>query len=234
MEPEEANKQLLTMNEANMYSLFAKKNIPAMKRLTEGEGRSVESKFKHPFTGFKKSYLFITCNYLCCPLVPPENSKSGWTQYEYQMDNEAFNARISVVKTTKKFKDTGLEFDQDDWAQCLLYMAQNFNLMQKPVVADLFGEQHFGAQDYQSNVNSNRACSIINGIPEAVLLHKINDLNRDKQGMESMMKNMQQEKQILQSRLDFQKEKSIQPSQPASQINNNFINCNIQSTEEVQ
>ena len=64
------------------------------------------------------------------------------------MDNEAFNARISVVKTTKKFKDMGLNFNQDDWAQCLLYMAQNFNLMPAPVVADLFDEQYFGAQDY--------------------------------------------------------------------------------------
>ena len=83
LEPEDANKQLLTMNEADMYSLFAKKNIPAMKRLTEGEGRSVESKFKHPFTGFKKSYIFITCNYLCCPLIPPESSKSTWTEHQF-------------------------------------------------------------------------------------------------------------------------------------------------------
>ena len=38
---EEANKQLLVMNEANMFTLFSRNNIPMMKKLLEGDGSSL-------------------------------------------------------------------------------------------------------------------------------------------------------------------------------------------------
>ena len=67
----EANRQLLILNEANMFDLFKKKNMSIMKRLTEGDGCGLENKYGHPFTGFIDSHQLITCNYLCCPFVPP-------------------------------------------------------------------------------------------------------------------------------------------------------------------
>ena len=74
---EEANTQLLIMNEANMFELFKKRNMPIMKRLTEGYGQAIENKFVQPFTGFVGSYQLITCNYLVCPFVEPAAPNSG-------------------------------------------------------------------------------------------------------------------------------------------------------------
>ena len=53
---QEANCQLLIMNEANVFELFKKKNMARIKRLTEGQGTSLENKFGHPFTGFVESF----------------------------------------------------------------------------------------------------------------------------------------------------------------------------------
>ena len=53
---EEAHKQLYMINEANMDSLFKKKNLPRMKRLSEGEGINLENKYKNSFTGFVGSF----------------------------------------------------------------------------------------------------------------------------------------------------------------------------------
>jgi len=74
----EAHCQLLILNEANMMDLFKKKNMPAMKRLTEGDGWIIENKFAQPFTGFVDSYQLITCNYLCSPFIEPAGSSAGW------------------------------------------------------------------------------------------------------------------------------------------------------------
>ena len=41
---EDTHKQLLIINEANMFELFAKRNIPYMKLLMEGQGCPVENK----------------------------------------------------------------------------------------------------------------------------------------------------------------------------------------------
>ena len=57
----EANCQLLILNEANVFEVFKKRNMSIMKRLTEGDGTTVENKFGHPFTGFVDSYQLITC-----------------------------------------------------------------------------------------------------------------------------------------------------------------------------
>ena len=57
--PQEAHKQLLILNEANMFDLFSKKNIAFMKRLTEGFGWGCNVKFDHPFQGFDDSLSLI-------------------------------------------------------------------------------------------------------------------------------------------------------------------------------
>ena len=41
--------------------------------------------------------------------------------------------RVEVVKFVKKFKDTGFQFEETDWAACLLYMAENFEDMPPPI-----------------------------------------------------------------------------------------------------
>lgn len=92
------------MNEANMYSLFSKHNIAAMKRLLEGEGRKIEVKYSHPFYGFHNAFTLITCNYLVCPFIEPESSRSGWTYKEFERDRDALASRVTVVEFIQKFK----------------------------------------------------------------------------------------------------------------------------------
>ena len=98
--PEEANKQLLVMNEANMYLLFSKKNIANMKKLTEGEGISLANKFKNDFTGFVNSYQLITCNSLCAPFVEPLSNTAGFNKEEYENDHDAMLERVKLVEFT--------------------------------------------------------------------------------------------------------------------------------------
>ena len=59
--PYDANKQLLIMNEANMYRMFSKNNLSLMKKLLEGEGVPLENKYAHGFTGFLNAHTLITC-----------------------------------------------------------------------------------------------------------------------------------------------------------------------------
>ena len=115
---EEAHKQLLVMNEANMYRLFSKsKGLPMMKRLMEGEGSPLENKYGHPFTGFLNAHTLITCNTLPCPFVPPVSSNSGFTEEEYKDEKEAMEERSVLVEFTKKFRDSGMPpFTETDWA----------------------------------------------------------------------------------------------------------------------
>jgi energy-coupling factor transporter ATP-binding protein EcfA2 len=85
-----AHKQLLIFNEANMYRLFSKSSgLPAMKKLMEGDGISLEVKFGHPCTGFIGANIIITCNNLCFPFIEPVASTSGYTKQEFQIENEA-------------------------------------------------------------------------------------------------------------------------------------------------
>lgn len=49
-----------------------------MKKLTEGDGISLENKYGHPFTGFYDVKTLITCNALCCPFIEPVSSSSGF------------------------------------------------------------------------------------------------------------------------------------------------------------
>lgn len=116
--PEDAHKQLLVMNEANMYRLFSKsKGLPMMKRLMEGDGASLENKYGHPFTGFLNAYTLITCNMLPCPFVEPVSSNSGFTNEEYIGEKEAMDERVKLVCFTDRFHDSNIEeFSELDWA----------------------------------------------------------------------------------------------------------------------
>ena len=124
-----------------MYQLFSKKNIPTMKKLLEGLGNPVENKYGHPFTGFKGAKSLITCNALCYPFVEPESSRSGFNQTDYKFDNEAMQERVELIQFTKKFRDTGLRFDETEWAQSLLYMFENFDRMPIPVNGDQLNDE---------------------------------------------------------------------------------------------
>ena len=77
---EQQNKQLVIMNEVDIFKLCHKKNIASTKRLMEGQGWWLENKFAQPVTGFVGSYQLLTCNMLCCPFVPPQNTSSTWTR----------------------------------------------------------------------------------------------------------------------------------------------------------
>ena len=58
---EDAHRQLLIIDEANMEDLHTKKNLTRVKKLTEGFGYPFSNKYGHPFTGFIDSYQIITC-----------------------------------------------------------------------------------------------------------------------------------------------------------------------------
>ena len=134
----EAHVQLLVMNEANLHVLFQKKLIPAFKELLEGRGRMIENKFCNAFKGFKDSYQLINCQYLLCPLVEPLSSKSNWTRFEYLSDNDALMMRMKLVKFDKKNCELNFKFADKEWAQCLLYLAENFIEMPLPEQPNLF------------------------------------------------------------------------------------------------
>lgn len=63
-----------------MEELFKKKNLPLMKKFTEGKGTTVTNKYAHSFQGFVDCYSLITCQYLVCPFVEPESTRAGWTR----------------------------------------------------------------------------------------------------------------------------------------------------------
>ena len=109
---EEAHKQLLIYNEANMYQLFSKANLPQMKKLMEGLGISLNVKYAHSFTGFIGANLLMTCNALCYPWIEPSSSHSGFTKDDFNLDHGAMYDRAKVIKFTKKFVDTGLCFNE--------------------------------------------------------------------------------------------------------------------------
>ena len=134
----EAHRQLLILNEANMYDLFRRKNMAIMKKLTEGDGCPLENKQCHPFTGFIGSHQLITCNYLCCPFVPPGPNTTNWDQYEYTYENPAIMSRCTLVKFTKLHAELNLSFEDKQWAQCMLYMAENFENVKPPDEPKLF------------------------------------------------------------------------------------------------
>ena len=41
-------------------------------------------------------------------------------------------ARANLIWFYKEFRDSNLQFSVTDWAQCLVYMAQNIDSMEKP------------------------------------------------------------------------------------------------------
>lgn len=94
---EEAHKQIIIMNEANIYTVFSKKRLANTKKLMEGEGIPVENKWGQPFTGFINAYTLLTCNNLPYPFVYPVGSNSGFTEEEYYNDKLAMEERTELV-----------------------------------------------------------------------------------------------------------------------------------------
>ena len=157
------------MNEANMFELFKKRHMPVMKRLTEGYGQAIENKFVQPFTGFVGSYQLITCNYLVCPFVEPVASNSGWGKYEYEYENSAMMSRVRLVRFDRLWNELNLLFKDKEWAQSLLYMAENLENIPPPDPSKLFESQRV-ENGGQSAKNSQFHP------PEGVLIADNNDL----------------------------------------------------------
>ena len=59
--------QLLVIDECTRSDLFSKKQLAETKRLLEGDGMMISNKNKHPFTGFKNFFTFLTMNNLPYP-----------------------------------------------------------------------------------------------------------------------------------------------------------------------
>jgi len=110
MEREDTHKQLLVIDEANMYSLFGKKHLHDTKKLLEGKGMSVRNKYAHPFRGFEGSKTLITCNNLPYPFRIPASSTAGIDLNEYENDKYAITSRTEVVEMDKSFNQSGIEF----------------------------------------------------------------------------------------------------------------------------
>jgi hypothetical protein len=103
MERGETNKQLLIMNEANMYALFAKKVLHDTKKLLEGRGMSVRNKYAHPYRGFIGSKTLITCNNLPYPFKVPVASTSGFDIADFENDRYAVTSRTICVEMKTSF-----------------------------------------------------------------------------------------------------------------------------------
>jgi len=186
----DAHVQLLVMNEANLHVLFQKKLIQDFKLLTEGRGRIVENKFCSAFKGFVGSYQLVTCQFLLCPLVEPLSSKSSWSRYEYLHDNRALMNRIRIVKFDKEYRELNHQFADKEWAQCLLYMAENFNDMQYPEQPNLFEVERLGEDDQlQSN-------SIFKP-PEGALIAEANDWKKKFNASEERCKQYEMQIKLL-------------------------------------
>ena len=115
-----------------MRKMFTLKNMPEIKLYTEGDGIQVENKYGHPFTGFVNTHQLFTCNALVCPFIEPTASNSGWTMYDYLFENDAMNTRSRLVKFTDTHEDLKISFEDKEWAQCMLFMAENINNIPKP------------------------------------------------------------------------------------------------------
>ena len=106
MTQEEAHKQVLLMDEADVYTLFSKSKLAETKSLLEGRGMLIENKGKDPFHGFKGSFILLTCNELPCPLGPPVNSSSGFDRATYEREQRAFMGRCEMVELTKGYDNS--------------------------------------------------------------------------------------------------------------------------------
>ena len=76
-------------------------------------------------------------------------------------------SRVKLVDFKTEFKQHNLEFDEADWAKCLLYIAKNIDNMPEPIepVAQSFEELN------NENEDPNR---VPLHMPEAVLYDEIN------------------------------------------------------------
>ena len=90
--------------------------MASFKLLTEGKGYSFENKYGHPFTGSIGSYQLITTQYLAYPFIPTKPAREVWNEREYVADHKAMMSRVNLVWFYKEFVDSGLQFDETDWA----------------------------------------------------------------------------------------------------------------------
>ena len=52
--------------------------------------------------------------------------------YEYLFENDAMNTRSRLVKFTDSHEQLKLSFEDKEWAQCMLFMAENFDYIPIP------------------------------------------------------------------------------------------------------
>ena len=104
MSKEDTHKQVLIMDEASVYSIFAKRRLADTKLLLEGHGVSIEKKYNMPFTGFIGCYTILTCNLLPYPFSPPISSKSNIEYQEYEKESKDQTTKEVNVSFVKKDK----------------------------------------------------------------------------------------------------------------------------------
>ena len=220
----EAHIQLFILNEANLLDLFEKKKMPAFKLFTEGEGRMVENKYGHPFKGFINCHQLITCQHLVCPLVEPLSSRSKWTRFEYLSENEALMKRVKLVRFSKEYSEMDHMFADKEWAQCLLYMAENFENIQPPVEPNVFEVEQLG------NDGQNQSQSLFKP-PESALIAQANDWKRKFKASEDRNRLQQNQIQLLQAQLNQLRGDQQRSMPPSQQYVTNNINYNIQASQ---
>ena len=52
--------------------------------------------------------------------------------------------RVKLVRFSKEHIELGLKFRDKEWAQCLIYMAENFENIEPPIQPNLFEVEQFG------------------------------------------------------------------------------------------
>ena len=130
MTQSDTNVQLIVLDEANVYSLFDRRNIADTKQLLEGQGRSIAIKHAHSFTGFKGAYTVLTANHLPYPFIPPANSTAGFNFEEYLEDQKAMKARCKIFKMFQTFnRELTFPFTEYEFAQMMLLTYDSWDEM---------------------------------------------------------------------------------------------------------
>ena len=115
---------MLIIDEANVYKLFSKDNLPDTKLMLEGKGRSMNGKFKKLLTGFANCRTLLTCNFLPYPFTQPHNSSAGFDQAEWAVEKTALESRCKLFEMKISYdRDEGkFPFTEKELAHMMFFM----------------------------------------------------------------------------------------------------------------
>ena len=104
------------------------------------------------------------------------------------------DTRTKLVRFHRKFRQFGLDFNEIDWAQCLLYMAKNIDSITEPIDPPIF-------QVVKDLGVTKEQLDKFNKVPEVVLMTENNDMKRRIKTMESQLLEKDHELRVLRNEI---------------------------------